>query len=267
MADGLRAFWWMATLWIKSVMVYRGSFLALVIGQFFITGLDFAVIVVMFSHVPRLGGFDLAEVAFLYSTSGVAMGLADMLVGNLERVGRKIRTGEFDVMLIRPVSAFVQTAADNFGIHRLGRVSQGAVVFVWSLFALDLAWTWDKVLLTVVMLICGTVIFSAIFVLGGAFQFAASDAAEVANAFTYGGNFLTQYPPTIFVREVILLALFVVPLGFVNWMPSLYILSHPDPLGLPTAFQFASPVAALLLSAVAALAWRAGVRNYRSTGS
>jgi ABC-2 type transport system permease protein len=266
-ADAVRAFWWMATLWIKSAMIYRGSFLALLFGQFFITGLDFGVIVVMFSHTPRLGGFELAEVAFLYSSSGVAMGLADTLVGNAERVGQKIRTGEFDVMLIRPVPAFVQTAADHFGIHRLGRIAQSAVVFVWSLLALDLTWTWDRVLLTVVMVVCGTVIFSAIFVLGGAFQFAASDAAEVANAFTYGGNFLTQYPPTIFVREVVLLALFAIPLGFVNWMPAMHILGHPDPLGLPKAFQFASPVAALALAAVAALAWRAGIRAYRSTGS
>jgi ABC-2 type transport system permease protein len=248
-------------------MIYRGSFVMLIAGQAVVTGLDFVVIFIMFSHTPQLGGFDLAEVAFLYATSGVAMGLADLIVGNSERIGRKIRSGEFDVMMIRPVPAFVQAAADQFGIHRIGRISQAAVVLVWSIVALDLDWTWDRVLLTVVMIVCGTVIFGAIFVLGGAFQFVAGDASEVANAFTYGGNFLTQYPPTIFSREVVLLALFVIPLGFVNWMPAMYILSHPDPLGLPTAFQFASPVAALLLSAVAALAWRAGVRTYRSTGS
>ncbi|MBM7788100.1 ABC transporter permease [Tenggerimyces flavus] len=267
MVDGLRAFWWMSILWIRSALIYRGSFLLLVGSQFVITGLDFVVIFIMFSHTPQLGGFDLAEVAFLYGASGVAMGLADLLVGNSERIGRKIRTGEFDAMMIRPVPVFIQSAADNFGIHRLGRVIQASVIFAWSIAALDVHWTWDRVLLTIVMVVCGTVIFSAIFVLGGAFQFAATDAAEVANAFTYGGNFLTQYPPTLFAREVVLLALFVIPLGFVNWMPALYILSHPDPLGLPTAFQFASPVAALLLSAVAALAWRTGVRNYRSTGS
>lgn len=257
----------MSTLWIRSAMIYRGSFLMLAGSQFVITGLDFVVIFIMFSHTPRLGGFDLAEVGFLYATSGVSMGLADLLFGNAERVGRRIRSGEFDVMMIRPVPAFVQAASDNFGIHRIGRVSQGVVVLVWSIVALDIDWTWDRVLLTVVMLICGTVIFSAIFVLGGAFQFVATDAAEVANAFTYGGNFLTQYPPTLFAREVVLLALFVIPLGFVNWMPAMHILSHPDPLGLPKLFQFASPVAALALAAVAALAWRAGVRTYRSTGS
>jgi ABC-2 type transport system permease protein len=165
------------------------------------------------------------------------------------------------------VPAFVQAAADNFGIHRLGRLTQNAVVLVWSLAILEIDWTWDRVLLVPLMLGCGAVIFGAVFVLGGAFQFVAGDAAEVANAFTYGGNFLTQYPPTIFARELVLAATFVIPLGFVNWMPALHILGQADPLGLPKAFQFASPVAALAIALVAALAWRAGVRSYRSTGS
>lgn len=57
------------------------------------------------------------------------------------------------------------------------------------------------------------------------------------------------------------------PIAFVNWYPSLFILDRPDPLGLPTAMQFASPLAALVLCLLAALAWRTGVRRYRSTGS
>jgi ABC-2 type transport system permease protein len=265
--DALKAFWWMSVLWIRSAMIYRASFLMLVTGQFVVTSLDFVVIFIMFSHVRELGGFDLAEVAFLYATSGVAIGLADLLLGNAERVGRQIRTGEFDVALIRPVPAFVHVAADNFGIHRLGRLFQASLVLAWSLVALDLDWTWDRVLLVPVMLACGAAIFGAIFTLGGAFQFVAGDASEVANAFTYGGNLLTQYPPTIFARGLVLTATFVIPLGFVNWLPAMHVLGHPDPLGLPTWLHFASPLAAVLLCAVAALAWRAGVRSYRSTGS
>ncbi|HEY6740012.1 MAG TPA: ABC-2 family transporter protein [Actinopolymorphaceae bacterium] len=267
MVDGLRAFYWVALMWVRSTMVYRASFTMIVIGQFLVTGLDFVVIFFMFQHVHELGGFGLPEVAFLYATSGCAIGFADLLVGNIERVGRRIRSGEFDVVLIRPVPAFVQAAADNFGVHRVGRIAQSSIVLVWSLVALDVSWTWDRILLLPVLLVCGTVIFSAIFVIGGAFQFAAGDAAEVANAFTYGGNLLTQFPPTIFAREVVTVVTFVIPLAFVNWMPALHVLGRDDPLGLPKAMQFASPVAALALALVAAVLWRLGVRSYRSTGS
>ena len=48
-----------------------------------------------------------------------------------------------------------------------------------------------------------------------------------------------------------------------NWYPALFILGLPDPFGLPSWLQVASPVAALVLFCLlAALAWRSGVRRY-----
>ncbi len=267
MADALRAYVWIVAMWIRSTMAYRASFVILTVGQFVVTGFDFVAIFIMFAHTSELGGFTLPEVAFLYGTSGFALGVADLLIGSIERLGRRIRMGSLDVMLVRPVPAFVQAAADEFALRRLGRVMQASVVLAWALVAVDVDWTWDRLVLMPVMLISGSMIFCAIFVLGAAFQFVASDASEVTNAFTYGGTFLTQYPPTIFAKDLVRAATFTIPLAFVNWMPAMHILDHADPLGLPKAFEFASPVAAFLIAVVAALAWRAGIRNYRSTGS
>jgi ABC-2 type transport system permease protein len=265
--DSIRAYWWIVAMWIRSNVAYRASFVMLTLGQFAGVGLEFVGILIMFMHTDALGGFDLAEIAFLYGTSGVAIGMADLLLGSIEKIGTRIRDGSLDVMLIRPVPAFAQAAADQFGLRRIGRVLQATIVLVWSIWALDIDWTPDRILLIPVMLVCGTVIFSGIFVLGAAFQFAAGDAAEVASAFTYGGNFLTQYPPTIFARELVRTATFIVPLAFVNWMPAMHVLGREDPLGLPKVFEFGSPVAALLVALVAGLAWRAALRSYRSTGS
>ena len=89
----------------------------------------------------------------------------------------------------------------------------------------------------------------------------------MANAFTYGGNTFAQFPLTIYPAELVKALTFLIPVAFVNWYPSLFILDRPDPFGLPEAFQFAAPVAALVLGLLAAAAWRTGVRRYRSTGS
>ncbi len=117
------------------------------------------------------------------------------------------------------------------------------------------------------MLVSGAAIFGAVYTVGAAFQFRANDASEVQNSFTYGGNALTQYPPTVFAKDLVRGATFVVPLAFVNWMPALRVLGMPDPLGLPGWVDFLSPLVALAACALAALAWRAGLRSYRSTGS
>jgi ABC-2 type transport system permease protein len=60
---------------------------------------------------------------------------------------------------------------------------------------------------------------------------------------------------------------YVVPLAFVSWLPALYVLGRPAPAGVPEWAVFVSPLVAAVSCGVAGLAWRAGIRSYRSTGS
>ena len=264
---GARAYVVLATMWMRVAFTYRTSFVVMTLAQFLVTGLDFVAIVVMFTHVHALGGFSFAEIAFLYGGSGLCLGLADLLLGNIERLGTKIRMGTFDAMMVRPVPLFAQMCADEFALRRVGRVAQGALVFAWSLGHVEIDWDVARVVVTVGMLFFGSLIFAGIFVLGASFQFVSTDGSEVANAFTYGGNAMTQYPLTIYPTEVVKALTFVVPVAFVNWYPALFVLDLPDPFGFPTALQLASPLAAVVVLVLATLAWRSGVRRYRSTGS
>jgi ABC-2 type transport system permease protein len=254
-------------MWVRSTMAYRTSFVMTTLGNFASTLLDFAAIVIMFAHTDVLGGFTLPETALLYGTASASLGLADLLLGNLDRIGARVRDGTMDALLVRPVPVFAQVAADRFALRRVGRLAQGLVVLGWALSRLDVPWTPGRVVLLVVTVVCGAAIFGAVFALGGAFQFWATEAAEVQNAFTYGGNTLLQYPPTVFAKDLVRGVTFVVPLAFVNWLPALRILGRDDPLGLPGWLDYASPAAAAAACAVAALGWRAGLRGYRSTGS
>lgn len=265
--DGLRAYRLITAMWVRSTMAYRASFAMTAFGNFAATALDFVAILLMFSRVDRLGGYSLPEVALLYGVSGVAFGFADLALGSMDRLGRRVRDGTLDTLLVRPVPVLAQVAADRFALRRLGRITQGLLVLGYALAVLDIHWTPLKVLMMPMMLLGGAAIFSAVFVAGGAFQFLAQDASEVQNSFTYGGNTLLQYPPTVFAKDMLRGVTFVLPLAFVNWLPALYVLGRPYPLDLPAWVAFASPVVAALCCALAGIAWRAGLRAYRSTGS
>ncbi|GAB1817955.1 ABC transporter permease [Herbidospora sp. RD11066] len=253
----------LAWTWARASAQYRTSFVVSIISSFAINALDAVSIGIVFLHVTTLGGFDFREVLFLYGTSGVSFAIADMLFGNIERLSQHIKAGSFDTMLIRPVSPFVQMAADGFGAHRIGRMAQAMIVLGLALPVVP----WSRAWMVPVMILCGVVIFTAIFTLGAALQFVLVDAPEISNAFTYGGGTLTMYPLSVYGDQLVRGVTFIVPLAFVNWQPALYVLDQPDPLGLPAWLRFASPLAALLLAGLAALAWRTGIRRYQSTGN
>ncbi|MEU2423061.1 ABC transporter permease [Streptomyces sp. NPDC007851] len=265
--EGLRAYRLIAGMWVRSTMIYRTSFLLTVAGNLLVTGLDFATILLMFTRVDSLGGWSLPEVAFLYGLSATAFGVADLVLGSMDVLGSRIRDGSFDTLLVRPAPVLAQVGADRFALRRLGRISQGGVVLGWAAVSVDVHWSAAKLLLLPLMLGSGAVIFCALFVAGAAFQFLAQDAAEVQNAFTYGGTTLLQYPPTVFGKDFVRGVTFMLPLAFVNWVPAAFVLGRPYPLRLPEWTVWSPPLVAAVCCALAGLAWRAGLRSYQSTGS
>ncbi|EFG07077.1 ABC transporter permease [Streptomyces clavuligerus] len=267
LTDGVRAYGLIVAMWVRSTMTYRASFVMTTLASFATTAFDFVAILLMFSHIDALGGYSLAEIAVLYGVTGTAFGLCDLVLGSVERLGRRVRDGTLDTLLVRPVPVLAQIAADRFALRRVGRVAQGVLVLGYGLLTVDVAWTPLKALMVPAMVLTGAVIFGAVFVVGAAFQFWAQDAAQVQNAFTYGGNTLLQYPPTVFTKDLVRGVTFVVPLAFVNWLPALYVLGRPYPVEVPQWLAFAPPLVAVAAGWASGIAWRAGLRAYRSTGS
>ncbi len=254
-----------ARLWIRASLTYRTSFAIMTASSFFMTFLDFVAIGLMFHVIDRLGGFELWEVALLYGASGIGIGIADMLIGSVELIGQHIRTGTLDAMLVRPVPLLVLVCADRFALRRLGRITQTSIVFAYGASHVD--WTPAKVGVAVLMAVGATAIFFSLFVGVSCVQFWTNDTTEVANAFTYGGNTMTQYPLTIFPVEVAKSLTYLFPIAFTNWYSCLYLLDRTDPFGAPAWFAVLPlPVGAVMV-ALALTVWRAGVRTYTSTGS
>jgi ABC-2 type transport system permease protein len=110
-------------------------------------------------------------------------------------------------------------------------------------------------------------VFLAIFIAGAATAFWTPQTGELTNMFSFGGQFMTSYPMHIYQSWMRSVFTFVIPMAFVNFYPSLYLLGKPDPLGLPSWMPFVSPLPAAAVLAGALAFWRLGVRRYQSTGS
>ncbi len=252
---------------IRSQLQYRLSFALNFVGVMLITFLDFAVILILFGQVDALGEWTVEEVALLYAISCIAFAATDLVIGHLDLLPRMIREGDFDLVLIRPLGSLFQVVSNDFALRRLGKLSQGLGVLVFAVTRLDVDWTAGRVGMLVVAIVAGAALFAGVWIALATIAFWLVDSLEVANAFTYGGNFLAQYPVNIFGPWLRRLVVFLIPVAFVSYFPSLYILGKDDPLEFPRALQFASPLVAVVTCVGGAVLWRAAVRRYRSVGA
>jgi ABC-2 type transport system permease protein len=252
---------------VRSQTQYRVSFVVELIGSVFFGALDVVTVVVMFRVTPTLGGFAFADVFLMSALATCAFAVADLLVGNVERLQVYVRSGLLDAVLVRPMGVLTQLAVMDVAARRIGRVVFGVAILGVAAAYAALPLTPGGLVLLAVTPIAGAVIFSAIFVATAAVAFWWIESGEIANGLTYGGLNFTQFPITIYGPMFRRLFAYGVGFAFVAYYPALALLDRPDPLGGPAVLGYAAPLVAVAAAAGATVVWRAGVRHYRSTGS
>lgn len=252
---------------IRADWQYRTSFFLFLLSQTVIACMDLAVVAVIFSQVDTLAGWSGVEVALLFGLSGVAFGLADITISQVETASRHIKAGTFDLFLLRPLSTLVHLSATEFALRRLGRVLQPTVVLIGALLLAPIDWNAERGVLVVVTVISGTLIFGSVWVVTSSIAFWTVESQEVANAFTYGGGLATTYPIDLLGTWLRRILTFVLPLAFVAYFPAARLLGRTDPLGLPSAIAWATPLVALASVLAARAVWALAIRHHRSTGS
>ncbi|HET8643409.1 MAG TPA: ABC-2 family transporter protein [Pseudonocardiaceae bacterium] len=252
---------------VRAQLAYPGSFALQCVGQALAQAGDLVAVLVLFGHITAMAGFATHEVLLMYGIAGIAFGLADGVVGQLDGLPTYIRTGALDALLLRPLSALGQLCASDIALRRLGRIATGLVVLVYALVEADITWTAPRIVLAVTAPLTGAVVLSAVWVVACSVCFWVVEGRELANSVTYGSSMFTAYPLGVFGPWLRRLMGFAVPGAFVAYFPTLALLGKPDPLGLPALLQWSSPVVAALAVLVAGGVWRLALRHYQGTGS
>ena len=263
----LRAYTALAAAQVRSAAAYRASFLVELFGNVGTTVLDVLTVLVLFRATPAVGGFSLREAVLIVGLSSAGFALADFTVGNVDRLKTYVRAGTLDAVLVRPLAALPQLLLMDIPVRKALRVVFGFTVLGLAVAANDLDWTAARVLLLVLTPLAAAAFFGAIFVLSASLAFWWVDSGEIGSAFTYGGRDFTAYPISVYGSWFRNLFAYALGFGFIAYQPALALLGRADPLGLPAWTGFLSPLVALGAAAIAAVAWRTGLRRYRSTGS
>jgi len=251
----------------RSQTAYRTSFVVDLLGNVGATVFDVLTVLVLFGVTRRLGGFTLTEAMVVVGLSAASFATADLLVGNIERIPRYVRTGLLDAVLIRPLGALPQLLLMDLPLRKVSRALFGLAVLVVAVHRAGIDWTPARVALVIVAPIAGVLFFASIFVATATLSFFWIDSGALANAVTYGGRDFTSYPITVYGGWFRALFAYGLGFAFVSYHPALALLGRADPLGLPGWVGWTAPGVALLAVAAAAAAWRFGIRHYRSTGS
>lgn len=247
----------------KVRMAYQGDFFIAVGTSFTATVLGFGFVLVLFSKIPNLKGWSFYELLFLYGFSLIPLGFFNVLSMNLYQFGEVyIIQGKFDRILLRPIHSMFQVLFETFRLESLQEVITGVLVISYCSHRLHLWWSAEDAGLAVLLILCGAVIYISTFLLLTTVSFFFEDKVGVMppiyNMLAFG-----RYPMTIYNLFIQFLLSWIIPFAFASFYPTVRLLGRRE----YAHFYALVPVVAAVFLGLALALWRAGERNYRSTGT
>ena len=247
---------------VKSELQYKASFIMSFISQVFMFFGYYFTIICLFDKFSNIKGFTMYEVLLTFGIIQCGFSFCELFFRGIDLFDELIISGGFDRLLLRPRNILLQVFCEKISLIKLSRLLQAIIVLLIAIVKMDVNWTITKTITLIFMIISSILIFLSIFILTASYCFFTVKGLEVRNVLTDGSRHMAQYPIGIFKKGFVLFFTFVIPFGFVNYYPLLFILGRSS-----NVLLMFSPLITVLYLIPSILMFYFGMKKYSSVGS
>lgn len=242
--------------WI-SILVNINSYLITYLGVW-----------IIFQNVDTIKGWIYEEVIFLYTLNLLTYGIACLLfLKPMERLEELVKSGEFDLLLIRPINDFFFLILKEMDFKYIGHILLSIVVLVGNVRVLNINWNPEKMIFFILIVLGGVMIQASFVIIAGALSIKYILSSSLIDLLTYSIRKFINYPLDVFDHWVVVILTFFIPYGFVNYYPVKYILEKSMSVTERIVGQYASFIVGCMCIIIARKIYMRMVTQYNSTGN
>ena len=250
------------SLHLKISLEYKSSFILTLVSQTLALLVELFAVITLFNKFRLLEMYDINELLLGFSTLWLSYSLSEMFGRGFDHFEDIIKNGNFDILLIRPRSVFIQILGSEICYERFGRVLFSLIFFIYSSSKVIKNITILKLLLLIFMVFGCFITILSIFIIGASLCFKTIQGLEVVNIFTDGTRQVCQYPMGIYRKAVRIFFTIIIPINLSNYYPMEYLKGNSDNVLLVFL-----PLLTIIFFIIANKIFDLGVKNYKSTGS
>lgn len=259
----LRLYFKLQLMQIRSTIEYAADFWIGIVGAMMLQASGLVFITALFSQIPSVAGWTVWNIVVMYGLAMIPTGLRELFCDGFWTLRAKVNTGEFDRVLVRPVSPALQSATAIVSIHGFGGVILGSTLLTLGLTRSDVHLQWWTIPYLLIVIVSSTVLVSSISMLinlTGFWEPSAQSALPTMLALMID---FAKFPIDIYNGAIRTFITFVLPYAFISYFPALILLDRDTGwkwLGLAT------PVAALWMVLVTRFLWGKALNRYQGVG-
>lgn len=205
---------------LKGDMIYRSNFITLVVMDIGFVSISVLLFKIIYSHVNTIAGWTFHQSVILIGSVGIIREMAYLTFrrGFLE-LGNHIRTGTFDIFMVRPVAPNIHLAFRHISLSEsLGECIMGIILVTYGILHLD-QWRWISLPLYAIFLLNSLLIYYGFSLLINSVVFWVIKTQEL-NTIVYFFMETSRYPGDIFRGIGKLIFTFIIPIGIIATVPA-----------------------------------------------
>ena len=247
---------------LKNEMIYRANFLILVLMDFFFMGVNVVFFAIILDSVKSIGGWNFNQMLILIGSVGIVREMAYLTFRQgFLNIGDYIRTGEFDLLLVKPVSPQLHLGFRHISLtESLGEGIMGTLLVIVGYLRLPQESALNIPLYMVFLVISLVIYYSFCLIVNSAVFWIIK--SQELNTIVYYFMETARYPRDIFRGVGKAFFTFIIPVSLIATTPASILAGRTDPLLL---LLTASVAVGLLL--IGKVIWNWSIKHYSSASS
>jgi ABC-2 type transport system permease protein len=267
MLKALRLYFGFTKIAIRTNLAHRSAFWAGFFGQWFNYGTMFATLYIVVSTFNILAGWTADEMIFLYAMNLLSYAVAATFFFNpCTGLAAKIRTGEFDIAMTKPLSPFGHELYLGFNVGYVSHISLSIGIMIFASLRVGLSFSLLGALTFIGMLLGAILVQASVLIAVSATSFfVVTD--NPAFELSFNIKRFTQYPINIYPVFLQILLTCVLPIAFMDFYPASAILHKDNAMLFPAELSFFTPAVGLALFVLSLRWWNYALSQYQSSGT
>lgn len=233
---------------IKSQISYPLDFLVQIFIWFVYTLLPFLGLAILFTKVSKVGNWTFYHSAYLYGVIGLGYDFARMFARGFDNFHEVVYKGELDRFMIRPIGLVWQIMGNDFFLRRLSGILNYVVVLFFAIVHVNFHFSLLIVSVATFFLFLATFfLFFGLFVFYGITCFFSIKKNIFSDVIIGNTAQLGFYPLEYIAKAVRYMLFYVIPIGFVSYLPAKKILFGQNFLSLTFTISFSLFLSIFLL--------------------
>jgi len=265
--NGFQLYFRLIQISLLARMQYRANFIVGLLGVIVWNVVNLGLIGVLVTQFTSLNNWTVWEMVFLYCLWILGHSLYSLFFSHTRQLEEYLIEGTFDQFLLRPASPLIQLLGRELQYTEIADVLIGVTGISLAYAQLGLHWDIWKWSFFLVAVISGALIVWTmdLLIACSAFWTGRSRGTFIIVSPFY--NLVHQYPVDIFGNAFRIIVTSLIPVAFMNYYPSLFLLDKLDRAGSAWWLSYMSPIVALMLIGIVSIVWQLALKQYTSSGS